>query len=276
MGRLYKDLTNIIDYEPDKDEQIKTEKYCKNLRIIADILISAVILLGVAAIFCIYADIKWGFYGYLIFDIVSVLLFKRYQKKYGTRLNTLVNECNINKALTAYMVMAQYYKGKTRKSGPLLSCIASVLFYLGKYEEGKKVLNLIPKYCNTPEGNAYRIALSAMVVARDKDKEAVAQCIKELETLMAQRKTSYMTVSYDIISRYPMIMEAEEKGDYAKAVELLPLDEKDSRLKRVNVNYRLYKVAMIAGMDAEAAKHREYVLENGGDTVYKRELEVSN
>lgn len=277
MSKLYKDLTDIIDFEPDKDEEMRTEKYCKNLRRNGDIIVSAVIILGVAAIFCIYAEISWGFYGYIIFAIVSLVLFKRYQRKYNTRVNSLVNdECNINKALTAYMVMARYYVRKTKKSGILLSCIASTLFYQGKFAEAKKVLDLIRKYCDTPEGNAYRVSLYAMVASREKDKKAVEHYVKELEALMSQANSPYMTTSYSIISRYPLILEAEEKGDYAKALELLATNEKDSLLKKVNVNYRLYKVAMAAGMEEEASKHRAFVLENGGDTFYKRELEGVN
>ena len=74
-------------------------------------------------------------------------------------------------------------------------------------------------------------------------------------------------------SKYPLIMDAEEKGDYTKATELLQIDEKASELVKVNINYRLYKVAKVAGLEEEAAKHRAYVLEKGGDTFYKKELE---
>jgi len=38
----------------------------------------------------------------------------------------------------------------------------------------------------------------------------------------------------------------------------------------------LHKIAVAAGMEEEAAKHREYVVENGGDTFYKSELEAFN
>lgn len=264
----------MIDFKPDKDEEMRAEKYCKNLYRIADIIISAVILLGIAAIFCIYAEIQWGFYGYIAFAIVSLILFKCYQKKYGARVNRMINdECNINKALTAYMVMARYYTRKTRKSGVLLLNIVGTLCYLGRIEEAKKVLDLIRKYCDTPEGNAYRVSMSAMIASSEKDKEAVAFYVKELETLMSQANSPYMTTSYSVISKYPLIMEAEEKGDYTAATELLQIDEKASVLKKVNINYRLYKVAKVAGLEEEAEKHRAYVLEKGGDTFYKKELE---
>lgn len=275
MSKLYKELAKIIDFEPDKDEEVRAERYCKSLRVIANILISAVIILGIATIFCIYAEISWAFYGYLIFAILSLILFKCYQRKYGARVNHLANdECNINKALTAYMVMARYYKRKTKRAGVLLLNISGVLCYLGKIEEAKKVLDLIRKYCDTPEGNAYRVSMYAMIASRDKDKEAVVQYVNELEEIISKAGSPYMITSYNIISKYPLIMEAEEKGDYIKALELLKInEEKDSILKKVNVNYRLYKVAMVAGMEEEAAKHRAFVVENGGDTIYKKEFE---
>ena len=88
------------------------------------------------------------------------------------------------------MVMARYYVRKTPKVGALLSCIAGTLFYLGNFEEAKKVLDLICKYCDTPEGNAYRVSLYAMIKAQEKDKEAVAFYVKELETLMSRLQSS--------------------------------------------------------------------------------------
>lgn len=274
MSKLYNELKNIIDFEPDCEEEIRAEKYCKSLHVIADILISAVIILGIATIFCIYAEMLWVFYVFLIFTILSLVLFGGYKRKLGVRVNSLVNdECNINKALTAYMVMARYYKRKTKRAGVLLLNISGVLCYLGKIEEAKKVLDLIRKYCDTPEGNAYRVSMYAMIASREKDKEAVAQYVNELEELISKAGSPYMITSYNIISKYPLIMDAEENGDYAKALELLKIDEeKDSILKKVNVNYRLYKVAKVAGLEEEADMHRAYVLEKGGDTIYKKEL----
>lgn len=275
MSKLYNDLVNIIDFEADREEEVRTEKYCKSLQVIANILSSVVIILGIATIFCVYAEMLWVFYVFLIFTIVSLVLFGCYKKKYGVRVNRLINdECNINKALTSYMVIAQYYKRKTKRAGVLLLNISSILCYLGKFEEAKKVLELIRKYCDTPEGNAYRASMYAMIASREKDKEAVAQCVNELEEMISKAGSPYMTTAYNIISKYPMIMEAEENGDYAKALELLEIDEEEaSNLKKVNVNYRLYKIAKVAGLEEEAAKHRAYVLEKGGDTIYKKELE---
>ena len=277
MSKLYKDLSDIIDFKPDKDEEALCEHNMKKVKVASDIIISAVILLGIVAIFCIYAKIQWGIYGFIVFSVVSLIFFQCYQRKYGVRVNSLLNDkCDVNKAFTAYMVMARYYVRKTPKVGALLSCIAGTLFYLGNFEEAKKVLDLICKYCDTPEGNAYRVSLYAMIKAQEKDKEAVAFYVKELETLMSQANSPYMTTSYNTISKYHLIMEAGETGDYAKATELLQTDEKASVLKRVNINYRLYKVAKVAGMEAEAAKHRAYVIEKGGDTFYKKELENVN
>ena len=83
----------------------------------------------------------------------------------------------------------------------------------------------------------------------------------------------YIINTYNVISKYPTIIEVEEKGDYTKALELFTENEKDTVLQKVNRNYRLYKIAKSAGLEEEASKHKGFVLENGGDTIYKRELE---
>lgn len=274
MTELYRDLMDIIDFQPDEEEKQRAEKYCKSLRVICGILIPAIIITGVFAIYCIYAEIQWGFYAFIVFSVLSVTLFKLYQRKYAIRVNQLINNnCNVSKALTAYMVMAQYSR-KVKQSGALLTCIASTLCYGGRFAECKKVLDLISKYCDTAEGRSYRVSLSAMVSLYEKDKEAVKCCVNELKTLMSQANTPYMTQAYKVISNYPLILEAEENGEYSNALELLKINnETEPMLKKVNVNYRLYKVAKVAGMEAEASKHRTFVLEHGGDTFYKKELE---
>ena len=70
-------------------------------------------------------------------------------------------------------------------------------------------------------------------------------------------------------------MEIEENGDYAKALEVFEQNENDPLLQKVNLNYHLCKIAKKAGLDAEAAKHRAFVLKHGGDTFYKKELEAT-
>ncbi|MBQ7766331.1 MAG: hypothetical protein IJ397_05775 [Lachnospiraceae bacterium] len=276
MSKLYEKLSSIIEYEPDKEEEIKTDKLCNNLRVTANVLRVVINLLGIATICCIFADIIWVFWVFMIFTVTSLVLFARYRKKSVFQITNLLNECEINKALTAYMVLAKYDKGEIKKAASLLTNVAFMLFYLGKRQEAKDVAAVIGKYCDTPDGNGGRISVLAMIAGYEKDLETVKNCISEMEALRAGKKTPYTTMAYEIISQYPLIIDAEERGDYAKALELLPIKEEYSTLKQVNINYRLHKIAAAAGMEEEATKHREYVVENGGDTFYKSELEDFN
>lgn len=116
-----------------------------------------------------------------------------------------------------------------------------------------------------------------MVALLEKDKDTIEKCIGEMETLVSQSPELYVREACRVIWKYPVMLDAEENGDYAKMTELLELDDaKTFTLKKVSTNYRLYKVAIVAGLEEEAAKHREYVIENGGDTFYKKELETAN
>ncbi len=276
MNDLYKDIMEVVNFELDLDEQKKAHKYCKNLRMMAGILTTLIVLLGVFAIYCIHADVRWGFYAFLVFAVLCIVISKTYKRKYAQRVVRLINDCSVNKGLAAHVAMASYVR-KGEKGDTILSCIGSVLFYLGKMEECKKIADLLDKYCDTVIGNAYAISLRSMVALYEKDRETLGKCLNEFATIASQSSAQYITMAYDVIKRYPMILEAEENGDYANALELLKLDEKkEPVIKKVSANYRLYKVAKAAGMEAEASEHRSYVLQNGGDTFYKKELETAN
>ncbi len=274
MNELYKEVMGIINFELDKAEEERIHKYCKNLRIIGGVLTALIILAGIFGIYCVYADIHWGFYAFLAFTLLSVVLFKVYQTKNITRLTRLTNDgCCVIKPLTAYVVMLQYSR-RAKNCDAVLQCIGSMLFYMGKFEECKAIAGLLEKYSDTIVGKSYRYSLLAMVALIEKDRETVKTCIEEIETLVSQTPAQYVREAFRIISKYPEILEAEESGDYAKMMELLELDDaKTFTLKKVSTNYRLYKVAIVAGLEEEASKHRAYVLEKGGDTFYKKELE---
>ena len=204
---------------------------------------------------------------------LSVMIIRHYQVKHQKRINVLMNDKgNFNSLLTVYLVRAKYHTISKKTSYVLLWNISSSLFYLGKTDEGKKVIDLIKRFCDTPEGNAQRLFYYAMEARIRMDKEGVKQCIEELETIMPQIKKPYIIKTYDTILKYPLSIEVEEKGDYAKALELVKEDEKEGLFMKVSRNYRLYKVAKVAGMNQEAQGHRAFVIENGGDTMYSREL----
>ncbi len=276
MNELCKEVREIINFGLDKAEEEKAHKYCKSLRIIGGVLTALIVVAGIFGIYCVYADIHWGFYAFLAFTLLSVVLFKVYQTKNIMRLTRLTNDdCCVIKPLTVYVVMLQYAR-RVKKCDAVLQCIGSMLFYMGKFEECKAVAGLLEKYSDTNIGKSYRFSLLAMVALLEKDKETIVKCIEGMETLVSQSPEQYVREACRIISKYPEILEAEENGDYTKMTELLELDDtKTFTLKKVSANYRLYKAAVAAGMEAEASEHRSYVLQNGGDTFYKKELEAA-
>lgn len=277
MNELSKEVREIINFELDQAEEARAHKYCKKLRVIGVVLALLVVVAGIFGIYCVYADIHWGFYAFLVFALLGVVLFKVYQAKNITRLTRLTNDdCCVIKPLTAYVVMLQYSR-RAKNYDTVLQCIGSMLFYMGKFEECKAVAGLLEKNSDTSIAKSYRYSLLAMVALIEKDRDVINKCIEEMETLVSQSPEMYIREAYRVISKYPAMLDAEENGDYAKMSELLELDDaKTFTLKKVSANYRLYKVATVAGLEEEAAKHRGYVNENGGDTFYKKELEAAN
>lgn len=274
MKELYNEVRQIIDFELDAAEEKYSFAYCRNLWRASGILTSLVVIGGIFGIYCIYADIHWGFYIFFAFALGSVICFKAYRKKYMKHVAQLFNDdCCVIKALTAYVVMLKHSR-RGENGEALLAWIGTTLFYLGKFDECKEIVGLIEENFDTNIGKAYRCSLLAIVALYERNEETIELCKKELETAVSQMPERYAREAYSVISKYPEIMEAEENGNYDKMVLLLKTNNgQNTTLKKVSENYRLYKVAKAAGMEMEAAEHRAYVLEKGGDTFYKKELE---
>ena len=272
MPKLYDDLINIIDFVPDKDEELKTEKYFKTLEAIGNFYTNFIPLMVLFVLFLYWFGGVGGCLLYVVFLIVCITIYKRYKSSNKARMERIMAGCDLNKMLTEFIVMARFVRG-TKGAESLLPSISYVLYYMGKFDEAKKVINLVCKHCNTLVGNAHRLFLYTIIARREMDKESEEQYIRELEKLMTQVNTPVLIKAYENICKYPLIMEAEENGDYSKALELMEEYENENLLAKVSRNYGLYKIAKNAGLEAETSKHRAFVLEHGGDTFYKRELE---
>ena len=275
MSKLYKDLLNIINFVPDKEEEKATEKYFRRLQDIFNFQNSVpiFILLFVLFLYCF-----GGYMGCILFValvVVFFLIYKWHQKRFRDRMDSSVKNCIFSKALTQFMVMSRYTR-RGKEAQVVLPAIGNTLFNLGRFEEAKNVTQLMKKYCDTPIGNMHRISLCAAIARYEMDKAGVEQYTKELQMLIPQMNTPYINKLYDAILKYPLYMEVEENCDYARALELLKEEPNDPLLKKVSRSHRLCKIAISAGLDDEAAKHRAFVLENGGDTFYRRELEKKN
>ncbi len=273
MGKLYDDVMKIIDFQLDKDTENAEEQFLIKERKVWYCLFFANIVVLSFAIFCIIDEFWLGFLTFPIFSLICVIFFRYRGIKKQKQINGLmIDECNFTKVLTIYLVRVRYHGSSQKVRHVLLWNTSSSLFYLGRFEEGKKVIDLVKKHCDTPEGKAARLFYYAMVARIRMDKEAVNACIKELDALMPNIKTPYIIKTYDTISKYPIGMETEEKGDYDKAKELIKQDEKQGTLLKLSANYRLYKVAIAAGMNDKAKEHRDFIIKNGGDTFFKKEL----
>ena len=272
MPKLYYELVNIIDFVPDKEEEQVAEKFLKTSNSIYNYRNSFPVLIF---LFVLFLYCFGGYIGCILFVVVLIVflfLYRCHHKKYQTRMSSLVNKCIFNKALTQFMVMSRYTR-RTKEAQAVLPAIGNTLFNLGRFEEAERVAQLMKKYCDTPIGNMHRVSLCAAIARYEMDKSGVEQYTRELEMLIPKVNTPYITKLHEAILKYPMYMEVEESCDYARAEELLKEEPNDSLLKKVSRSYRLCKIAMSAGLDEKAEKHRDFVLENGGDTFYRRELE---
>lgn len=273
MSKVYQDILSLIDVEIDEEEKARINKYIKKFQMWRVIMyISAFVACGVA-IYGISRGVIWGFLTFVVpFFIMSKN--KALRKSEADRVRFIINEkCDAGKALSAYVCLT----GKGKQKGgweALLYNICATLNYAGRTEDCEKIMTLFDKYCNNKVGMAYKKLLQISNAYQAQDAEKLNKYVEEMNALIADKKVMMvMQVASQRAYKYPALLEAEQKGDYEAVHEMLdPNDEIDPRLKLVTDYYRLYKVAKVAGMEEVAAEHRAFVLENGGDTYYKKEL----
>jgi len=272
MSKLYDDLINIINFEPDKDEETQMEKYFEKQKKIWSIWNTFIPLIVIFVVFLYFFGGVKGCCLYGILLVVIIIIYKCYQRKFWAQKDIIVNNCEFNKVLTMSVLTAGYVRD-IKEQQKLIISIANMLFYLGRFDEAKRVVDLAINYCNTPMGNIYRISLYATIARCEMDKERVWYYIKEIENIMSQAHLPRNNKVYQNVIKYPLFIELEETGNYAKALELMGANEKEPMVNKVSRNYRLYRIAKTAGLDAEAVKHRDFVLEHGGDTFFRRYID---
>ena len=126
MTKIYEDLINIIDYEPDKDEELYWEKDYKKHLTINYVVFWLYVIIAAFGIFCLWANVPWGIYVVFIFLIINHIYIKNYTKRRFAPITIHMNACNFKKILTVYMTLQKLQscwvkEASVRAEMPLIS-----------------------------------------------------------------------------------------------------------------------------------------------------------
>ncbi len=273
MTELYNEVEAIVMFEPDSEEELRTEKFLRFTKAIRWICLIFIALTVLVTVWWSFSQQHLVFMLSIIAMFLCVVGIRLYTKSFMKHMFHLqFTACNMKKALTVYLVMLRNAK-KTEKSDAGLYGIGSVLLCMGEVDKAIEIAKLIEKYNNTAISKVYALITRTSAAFYKKEMETLESCIEKLAQMASQNATPFVSSTYNVASNYPEILRMEESLDYAGALQLLSKEEYNREiLSKVSSNYRLYRIAKAAGMEQEAAQHKDYVLANGGDSFYRKDI----
>lgn len=274
MTELYKEAEAIVMFEKDCEEELRTEKFLRFMKATRWIYLAIIILTVLFMIWWTFSQQHLMFVLYFAFVILCIVGIYLYKRKFMKNMFYLqFTACNMKKALTVYLVILRNSK-EIEKSDAGLYGIGSVLLCMGEFDKAIEIANLIERYTNTATSKVYALIIRTSAAFYKKETETLESCIEQLGQMAAQNATPFIRPTYNMASEYPEILKFQENLDYAGALELLSKEEYNREtLSKVSSNYRLYRIAKDVGMEQEAARHKEFVLANGGDSFYCKNIE---
>lgn len=186
----------------------------------------------------------------------------------------LTQKCEPARALSLYAAICNI--ASFHRWSPYLYNVASALYYDGRFEEVKTVIQIMRKYERTDFDRALAEILSCKIAHHERDRQAMSEHIAILRPLGDQTHLygRWQHLYYEILE-YWDLMNLEAEHSYKKLYSKYMRSESYSgtMLNEVKRNYHLALIAHDMNDSVKAEKHRAFVLKNGGTLWYKRQLE---
>lgn len=277
MMQQYKDLINAVDIEILEEDKLHAKK---KVRVLLTFAISGTVV-AAAAITCAMAMLFMESMRVWTRSLAAVLIFLlivdyTYAIKDAIKTMKILNQdCNPQKMLSRYVAQLAYLR-KSSAWGRAFHQICAALSYERRYDDMKKILLLFPKYCTDDDSCFQYEYLWAKITYYEKNEEAMQMhCNYLREYVRTRGLKKKFRVIYEDAMQCPVLSQIEKEKDYARGYEIFCAWNEKSRsmLQKVMANYKMYQMAKGMGDEVKAEEHRRFVLEHGGTTSMKRELE---
>ncbi|MDE7250019.1 MAG: hypothetical protein K2N82_09055, partial [Lachnospiraceae bacterium] len=209
---------------------------------------------------------------FVAYLIAGIYILYRVRKRRQIR-NVLINECNPQKMLSMYITLMSYGRRNTGWESHLYN-IGSALFYAGRFDDVKKILELFPKYCDTNKGKVFYEILCMRLAYQEGNAEQLNVHDASLRELMQiTRLSDTIRLLCQEVTQYPLILDLENKEEYRKIYEMyLNIYGGKGILSQIKQNYMLCRMAEKLGMEKEDQQYRAFVTEHGGGLFYASAL----
>ncbi len=272
-------LAELDKVGADKAEEEDTRRYIKTLRIweLAVLLVLAV---------SIFTLIKPEFVipkGDIILPvlvavvIIGYIFFLQKRRKYISTI--LLQDCNVEKMLGVQRISILKFRNKRERARNFYTMIKTLI--MGGYTDlAQKFIDKMAEYAEPHLSRIYGAILKMEVYLKLEDFRAMGREMTEMKRINKEER-----ITPDILQIYrsgAVIYELASKWDMEEYEALLKMLEKVAtapevtNLARVRASYYAYRVAQKMGDKEKEQTYKNYVIENGGTTFYKKELASAN
>ena len=206
--------------------------------------------------------------------VVAFLLFSSQQKKMQAGFRSvMLDKCDPNTAVDRFVVFANH--SSLRSWSQNYYNVGNALFYAGRFSEARSVAYVIKNHKENFTDAFYAEMLGSQLCAQAGDIDGLERHIAQIRTLSKDIKSSSPELRFLYSEALQLPRYAYLEMDHAYQTmynELLEDDKGATMLRRVEKAYRLVGLAAKLGMREKEQEYRQFVLENGGTTFFKREL----
>lgn len=272
--QLKSQLDEIIDIE--QDEQI--EKWVLRYYTVATAL-KYTALAFLAGAFVIGRYTGNSFVNYCLPFYALILVYYVYTRKFRSSIRSYqLDDCNPEKFLPVIRAFVYMSKRKKSRVQNFFNMINSLLL-LGEDEKAQKCLELMDAYCDENLSLPYKHILKMDLYLYRKDFDSIAKLYPEMLKMVSDKKIPpYLNLFYNMRIGYFECTSLYLQKQYESLMYLLEnLKQDPSRhLGYVKVNYYRYAIATLLDDQDKAKSCKNYVLEHGGTTWYKKKCMESN
>lgn len=269
--KQFDDLVSAITIYVCPDDKKEMNRYVYKAKALKVILIFILLLYIVSTILNFH--IVAGVAG--VFSVVGMIRYIKLRKTTSKRVkSTILVECNAERMLSVTTALIEY-TSTDKAWGTHFYNIGSALYYAGRFNDVEKVIELMKRYRQSPLDHIKMTLLNCRLNYYYKNEIILQEYCDDLRKQSKQLKHHrLLSEFFEEAMQYPILLQLEHQGSYELIYEMYRLGKSSSMLAMVKRNYYMHQAAMGMGNYESAEVHRDFVLANGGDFWYKKNLQL--
>ena len=186
---------------------------------------------------------------------------------------TMLDACDPEGVVDRFVILCEHSTPRTWSQN--YHNVGNALFYAGRFSEARAVAYVIKNNAQNNIDFFYAEMLGCRLCSQAGDVEGLEQHIAKMKTFAKDVKSNSPELRFFYAEAMALPHYAYLEADHAYQTfynELIEEDKGSTMLRKVEKAYRLRTLAGKLGKPDKEREYREFVLENGGTTFFRKEF----